>query len=577
MQKDIKELLEFIYGAEEGREASARLETLIEGWVKRIKPPFSRKAGRLPMDETDAFLITYGDQFRREGSYPLQCLKEFLDSNLMGFISGVHILPFFPYSSDDGFSVIDYKEVNPDLGTWDQIREIGLNFKLAADLVLNHCSVKSEWFKKFLQGDERFKDYFITVDPATDLSMIVRPRARPLLTRFETDKGEIYVWTTFSEDQVDLNYANPDVLIALIEILLFYIEKGIQIIRLDAIAYLWKEIGHPSIHHPKTHAVVKLVRSIVNHYTPWVVILTETNVPHRENISYFGDGTDEAHMVYNFSLPPLVLHAFLREKTSYLQEWASSLTSPGSETAFFNFLASHDGIGVLPAQGILPADEIDFLIEQVKARGGYVSYKSAPSGEIPYELNISYRDAVAESDLDKERRAKKFLASQAVMLSFKGVPGIYMHSLLGSGNYREGVEKTGVKRAINREKLDYQKTIEELNTSGSIRNLIFKGFLRLLGARSKQKAFHPAGKQKVIPCSDSVFGLLRSSPDEKERLFCFINTGSRVRNVSIPSSGSIGGVLKDIISDNIVRIKDSGDKKELKINPYEVLWLKEMD
>jgi sucrose phosphorylase len=587
----VKDLLVFIYGTRKGQEANTKVDALLEKWSSHFDSiASSYTPGGLPLSEKDAFLITYGDQFRQTGQYPLATLEQFANQFLDGVIDGVHILPFFPYSSDDGFSIIDYREVDPELGTWKEIESISSDFRLAADLVLNHCSAQSEWFRRFLAGEEKYRDFFISMDPDTDLSMIVRPRALPLLTPFETEGGTEHVWTTFSDDQVDLNFHNPDVLIEMLDIFLLYLSKGAQVIRLDAIAYLWKEVGHPSIHHEKTHAVVKLFRLICEELAPWTVLLTETNVPHKENLSYFGNGKDEAHMVYQFSLPPLVLDSFLRGDADHLRKWAASLRTPSDQVTFFNFLASHDGIGLLPAHGILEEREIDALIEEVKQRKGLVSYKSTPEGEIPYELNINYRDAIAGDEPDYERAAKKFLASQAVMLSLKGVPGIYVHSLIGSGNYLEGVKQTGRNRTINREKLEYEPVVEELNTEGTLRNLIYNGFKRMLTVRREHKAFHPVGGQEIIASEGPLFAVLRIAPDEAERILCIINTGGNTERFSLAAglreqvertaeavrSGShtpsdLPSRVQDLLSGRWFSLEN--EQEGWTVEPFDVLWL----
>jgi sucrose phosphorylase len=200
-----------------------------------------------------------------------------LEKYARGVITGVHVLPFFPYSSDDGFSVIDYTAVNPDFGTWADVERLGRNFRLMFDAVINHISAHSGWFQEFLKGNPGFADYFIVVEEGTDLSQVVRPRALPLLTSVQTAHGERLVWTTFSADQIDLNYANPDVLLEIIEILLLYVEKGAEIIRLDAIAYLWKKIGTPCIHLEETHRVVKLFRTVFDAVAPHVMLITRTS------------------------------------------------------------------------------------------------------------------------------------------------------------------------------------------------------------------------------------------------------------------------------------------------------------
>ncbi len=533
--KTKEELLRFVYGAERTPDILQSMDSLQEKWASRI-PPCKIPEGTLPLDCKDVVMISYGDSIRKEGLRPLQALKAFADKRLKGLVSGIHILPFSPYTSDDGFSVVDYRQINPDLGTWEDVEALGEHFKLMFDLVLNHCSVASPWFQGFLKGDPKYKDYFIRADPGRDLSSVFRPRAQPLLTEFETVRGKEHLWTTFSADQVDLNFANPDVLLEFLDIFLMYIARGGRIIRLDAIGFLWKEIGTRCMHHPKTHALVQLFRAVLNETAPQVVLLTETNVPHNENISYFGNGGNEAHMVYQFTLPPLVLDAWGRENTRHLTDWACSLPPVSEEHTFFNFMASHDGVGVLPSRGYLSEEELSRLIQRVKARGGEVSYKNTPQGEIPYELNINYRAGVNHPDLSDELKAKQFISSQAVMLVMAGVPGIYYHSLLGSGNWTRGVDESGIKRRINREKLDSVLLEEELDKKGSIRNLVSRGFRELLAIRRNHKAFDPSSSQIVLDAGEGVFALIRIARGKGESILCLQNAASRRISLVLNSS-----------------------------------------
>ncbi len=592
MDERVKRLIGEIYP--DRTELPARVMEVVERHRPAIaaqREHFSDPSGTFPLSAEDAVLISYGDTFSGEDGPPLRYLYRFLDEVCDGIVSGVHILPFSPYSSDDGFSVIDYREVNPDLGSWDDIEDIAREFRLMADLVLNHCSAKGPWFQGFLRGEAPYDGYFVTADPTADVSMVVRPRALPLLTEFETAGGKKHVWTTFSADQVDLNWENPEVLLDMIDIFLSYLAKGAQIVRLDAIAYLWKEIGHSCLHHPNTHRIVKLFRRAMELADPAGILITETNVPHTENISYFGESSprggsgtnDEAHMVYNFSLPPLLLDAVLRADTTYLQEWASGLDDPGPSASFFNFCASHDGIGLLPTHGILSDEERDGMIGKVKERGGRISYKATPKGEIPYEMNINYLSAFTDPALPDRQRAETFLAGQAVMLALAGVPGIYVHSLIGSENWQEGVTIHGANRSINREKLEYSTLADELSREGTLRYLVFQGYLGLLTARAASAAFHPKSPQRVEPGDSRLFGLFRgpfrdpAAGDAGDEAVLAIHNLSaeivefRGRRDHFPWPED--GVLRDLVTGDIVYPTMEGALFSLELEPYEVVWL----
>lgn len=528
MAQDIRDHLSFLYGKAAAAVIAPRLERLRHERFSQALSPAKRRRG-LWLTERDAMLITYGDQVRDPGASPLRTLSDFLAIHVAGAVSGVHLLPFYSYSSDDGFSVIDYYSVDPALGSWDDVCHLGHGFDLMFDAVFNHVSVQSDWFQRFLAGDPAYRDWFVTVEDDPDLSQVVRPRALPLLTPFRTAAGEKRVWTTFSADQVDLNLHEPDVLLALLDALLFYVSQGAKFIRLDAIAYLWKQIGTSCIHLPQTHRIIQLMRSMLDEVAPHVMLITETNVPHRDNVSYFGDGTNEAQLVYNFALPPLVLHSVGTGSAEALSRWAASLETPSQEVTFFNFLASHDGIGVNPVRGILSENEIDSLVERAAAHGGFVSYKhNADRSKSPYELNINYFDALSDptSDEPLDVQIARFVVAHAIMLSMPGVPGIYFHSLFGSRGDRAGAEASGISRRVNRQKLSRAELESELADAASLRARVLHALRALLGRRQTSSAFHPSGRHQVLELDPRVFGMWRTSPDGKESVLCLHNVSA---------------------------------------------------
>ena len=520
-------------------------------------------------DERDIILITYGDQVRATGTSPLGSLGRFLeDYRLPECLSTVHILPFFPYSSDDGFSVIDYRAVDPELGTWEDVQALGDRFSMMFDLVLNHVSRESEWFSGFCSDDPVYRNYFIAVDPETDLSAVTRPRRSPLLTPVQTAQGVRHVWTTFSDDQIDLNFAEPDVLVEMLDVLFLYLRNGARIIRLDAIAYLWKELGTPCIHLPQTHLLVRLIRSVLDAIAPGTILLTETNVPHAENVSYFGDG-DEAGMVYQFSLAPLLLEAILSEDATYLNEWLQGSPPPPAKSTVLNFTASHDGIGVRPLEGILPQERFDRLITAVLDRGGMVSSKSNPDGtESPYELNITYYSAMVDSeDAGTTRQIRRFLASQAVMVSLQGIPGVYFHSLVGTPNDTAGVEETGRARSINRRKYDRAELDEILRDRESAQATVFDAMCRLLRIRRVQPAFRPWGTQEVVSSGNSaIIAFVRTSLGGKQRILVVANLSGTAQTVELDKHEGFEPVIDLLSSEEIT-------SAEVSLEGYQVRWL----
>lgn len=463
--------------------------------------PTTNPAASLVLSERDVMLIAYGDHVFRANETPLKTLDDVL-THLALSVSSLHLLPFYPYSSDDGFSVIDYYQVDPALGTWDDISRLSTRYRLMFDAVFNHISAHSAWFQAFLRGEKPYTDYFVTLDAGADISKVTRPRTHPLLTTFETAHGTKHVWTTFSDDQIDLNIMNPYILLEMVKTLLFYVQHGAQFIRLDAIAFLWKEVGTTSIHLPETHTVIQLMRDVLDLVAPDTILITETNVPHDENISYFGDGSNEAQMVYQFTLPPLILHTLQTGDARQLTQWAKTIERLSDRTTFFNFTASHDGIGLRPVQGILSDAEIEALVQRTLAHGGQVSYRNNSDGtQSPYELNITYFDAITSPEITKalpDVAVDRFILSQAIMLSFVGVPGIYLHSLFGSRNDHAGVQATGRARSINREKLNADELFRRLSDQFSLSHQVFERYKQLLEIRTAQSAFHPLGEHKVL-------------------------------------------------------------------------------
>lgn len=525
--------------------------------------------------QNEVVMITYGDSICASGEKPLVTLNKFLEY-LEDTITGVHILPFCPYSSDDGFAVIDYLEVNPELGDWQDIEAIAQKFDLMADLVLNHISSESVWFEQFKQGVKPGCDYFIEADSTADLSTVVRPRSSDLLVEVDTAGGKKYVWATFSADQVDLNFANPDVLLEFIKIILFYVQKGAKYIRLDAVGYLWKCLGTECIHLPQTHALIKLLREITQMLNPDVAIITETNVPNRENLSYFGN-RDEAHMIYNFSLPPLILNALLQGKSDHLKTWMMSMPPAPLGCAYFNFTASHDGIGLRPTEGLLTEDEYETMLKMMQQFGGKISMRKKPDGtESPYEINISLFDAMkGTAKGEDEWQIERFLCSQTIMMALEGVPAFYIHSFLATANDTAGVGKTGRNRSINRYKWNYKELEAKLQDPNSTQAIVLREMSRRIQIRRRQPAFHPNATQYTLhPLNKSLFAFWRQSIHREQSIFCINNLSDRTTELQLSDLNLICiDPWHDLLSGK--EIEDRSDRFVLQ--PYQCAWITNLE
>ncbi len=524
-------------------------------------------------DQDKVVLITYGDSITtKDTEKPLVTLNRFLNEWLSETITGVHILPCFPYSSDDGFAVIDYLSVNPELGEWADIRSIASKFDLMLDLIMNHISSQSDWFQQFQQGLPPGCDYFIEVNPSEDVSAVVRPRNTPLLVKVKTVDGEKHVWATFSPDQIDLNFANPEVLLEFIRIILFYVQVGVKYIRLDAIGYLWKTLGTPCIHLPETHTIIRLLREILQMIDPTIALITETNVPNRENLSYFGN-RNEAHMIYNFSLPPLILNALLQGKAEHLKTWMMSMPPAPIGCAYLNFTASHDGIGLRPTEGLLSDDEYETLVRCMKDFGGAISMRKKPDGtESPYEINISFFDALKGTARGKDKwQVQRFICSQTIMMSLEGIPAFYIHSLLATHNDWENVKRTGRNRSINRHCWDIEELEQRLNQPQSEHAVVFKELCRLIQIRRRQGAFHPNATQYTLQLyNKALFGFWRQSMIRDQSIFSIHNLSDRTQKLKLSNLNLVTtDPWCDLISGQCIR--DIYTAMTLK--PYQSIWL----
>jgi glucosylglycerate phosphorylase len=585
----LAELLALLYGAETAKELLPEIIRLMRVHHAHKTPEMLELEGQQrPGDmfsERDMVVITYGDLIQSPPRKPLQVLSDVINIFLGDVVSTIHVLPFFPYSSDRGFSVIDFREVDPNLGTWDDIETANTRFGLMFDGVVNHISAQSDWFQEFLNGNPQYQDFFLSYESEDaisrdDLKHILRPRTSPLLSKVQTINGPRYVWTTFSPDQIDLNFRNPVVLLRVLQVLLFYIEKGADLIRIDAATYLWKELGTSCAHLPQTHGIIRLLRAVVDIVAPRVAILTETNVPHQDNISYFGDGNNEAHMVYNFALPPLVLHTFHTGDCRKLAKWANELAVPSTTTTYFNFLDSHDGVGLMGARGLLTDDEVSAMVDRVQAHGGMVSFRTTrEGGQSPYELNITWFDALNDpngSDPDN-RKVDRFIASRAIALVLRGVPGIYLPSLTGSQIAPMDPEEITEFRAINRRNLSERAMIEELMNPDSLAYRVASRFRQLAEQRVAIPALHPAATQKILPTDGTVFVLLRRSINGESLLLTLVNVTAKQQHVDVPFSlletESIG--WRDRFTH--ARFGRSGDTLSVSLPAYGVYWLEPAD
>ena len=583
-KSNIKEILCKLYGSAMAKKWYPEIKRRMQVYyAHKTSEMIEDDAGFQPENrftEKDMILITYGDLIVSPGKRPLEVLYDVLTKKVP-FATTVHILPFFPYSSDRGFSVKSYFAVDPSMGVWADIDRLGTRFELMFDGVINHVSSKSRLFQEFLNGNPAFEDFFIQFSTKHDMSMdhrklILRPRTSDVLTKYDTIYGPKFVWTTFSEDQIDLNYKNIRVLLYVLDVLFFYVRKGADIIRLDAVTYLWSELGTSCAHLEQTHLVIQLFRAILDAVAPKVALITETNVPHEDNITYFGNGSNEAQMIYNFTLPPLVLYSLYSGSAEKLSRWADSLEHISDTATYFNFLDSHDGIGLLPVKSILSEEEIQGMIDKVLYHGGMVSYRTEKDGsQSAYELNITWYSALnkRKSPESKDLKIDRFVASRAIALAMKGVPGIYMSSLIGTRNDFESVSKTGEKRSINRKTFEAEALLALLEDRNSTAYRLMLRLGILFNARFLCSAFHPNASMKVLFDNKAIFAVVRHSVDKTREVVCLTNVSGEKQEFIIRKEDVCTWPKEFRNLFTKIKTPVKGDRCTITLNPYQVKWL----
>ena len=565
-QKKISSILRTIYKPSLNENDIDHLKDQIILIIKKFNQNNSKK--KFTISEKTSLVICYGDNVYSNQKSSIQVFKNFFKKSLNKYFNAIHFLPFYPSSSDSGFAVKDHYKIEKRIGNWSDIKKISKSNHVMADIVINHSSARGLWFKNFLKKKRPGKDYFLTVNSKFNTSKVVRPRDHKLLKKIDIFKKSDYLWRTFSADQIDLNFNNPSVLLRFIKIMVHLVNNGVTIFRLDAIAYLWKKNGTNCINLKQTHEIVKLFRLITNLLNVKTIIITETNLPEKENLSYFGKN-DEANWIYNFSLPPLLIHALLFENSSYLNKWSKNLPNTKFQNSYLNFIASHDGIGMRPTEGILNKKSLNGFLKRLKKNGSKFSYRKVQNKTRQvYEANITVFDALKKSDSDPDGKfyLERYIAAHAIMISFEGIPAVYFNSLFGKANDEAKYVITGNNRDVNRYKWSHKNITKKLNDKNSKQSIFYQNLGKLLEIKRKQKAFHPNAKRLNINLGSKIFCYKRISLDKKQTIICITNLSTKLQYIEINKN-----LIKyrNLLGRKIFFTPD----KKIKLDPCQTVWL----
>ena len=542
---------------------------LLKNEIVQLIEDFNKKnrLNKINISEKTSLVISYGDNIYSNQSSSMKIFQKFFQKNLEKLFDTIHFLPFYPSSSDSGFAVKDHYQIDKKIGNWSDLKKISKSKKIMADVVINHASARGLWFKNFLKRKKPGKDYFLTVNSKFNTSKVVRPRDHKLLKKIKIFEKNDYLWRTFSPDQIDLNFKNPSVLLRFIKIIIHLINNGVTIFRLDAIAYLWKQNGTKCINLSQTHEIIKLLRVVTSLLNVQTLIITETNLPEKENLSYFGKN-NEANWVYNFSLPPLLIHAFLFENSSYLNQWSRKLPSTKHGNCYLNFIASHDGIGIRPTEGILNEKTLSSFLKRLKKNGSKFSYRKVQNkSKKVYEANITVFDALRKSDFDPKGLffLERYVSAHAIMVSFEGIPAVYFNSLFGKSNDEAKYIITGNNRDVNRYKWNFNNITTKLRDKKSKQSIFYRNIGALLETKRKQKAFHPNASRININLGPKIFCFKRISKDKKQSIICMTNLSSKIQT---PNFKKIGN-YRDLLNSNLKFREGTA----LILKPFQTVWL----
>lgn len=619
LKERLKLALQAVYG-DSSATIYEKVVAIAEDFSKRRAN--SQGNGFKSLSQKDMALICYADHVVSTEFSPIQTLGKVLkEYGISDKLPITHILPFYPWDTDRGFSVKDYYSVNPGYGTWEDIKELGTYTKLMFDFVANHASIENPLVQKALISDHispedseckeylPYKDFVISYTEDNkpseeDLKQLSRPRNFPVLTKYRVVKndenrkvailgekkeeenvlGEGYVWTTFSRAklddgseetcQIDINYNNPNVFVESVKILLFYVEQSAKLVRLDAIGYIWKKIGSSSLHEPECHKILEALGSVLRIAAPEVITISEVNEPQVNAFTYIGNKEHpEADLAYQFSHFPLAVHAVLTEQSNFYQEWLKTISVFGAHQ-FTTVLGSHDGIGMKPARGLLPEEELERLCKiLVEEHQGKPNFAVLPGGKkIIYEVCATPWCIINNPHTNEnfDTQLQRYLAVTAMGLCIPGIPAIYWNGLFGMKNYlpEGGLDEN---RTVNREIFDYIALKDLLDNETSEIHRCFQAVKYLLATRAKEQAFHPHTKlTPVVNDSSQVVSCLLDYAAENSQILAVTNVAKQQCKITLDSKDlPTNTSWIDLLSGNQYTIPN------IELNAYQVCWLKQ--
>ncbi len=455
-------------------------------------------------------LITYADSMGKN----ITELHRILDKYYNRAVGGVHILPFFPSSADRGFAPICYDRVDERFGSFEDIEQLGKDYYLMFDFMVNHISAQSEYYKDFLNNKDksRYKDFFIRYsefwkggEPSeSQMDRIYKRKPGPPYVEAEFSDGSVEkIWCTFCREQIDLDVTKAAAMEFIKDVIENMCVRGASIIRLDAFAYAVKKADTSCFFvEPEIWDLLYEINDIVKKHN--VEILPEIHEHYKIPMKL----SQKGFWIYDFALPVITLHALYNHTGEYLKRWLKM--SPMKQ---FTTLDTHDGIGIVDVKDLLPDEEIDKVKEQMYNQGANVKriYSASEYNNLDiYQINTTYYSALGNND-------QAYLLARAIQFFAPGIPQVYYVGLLAGKNDIELMEKTKNGRDINRHYYSYNDIENELK-----RPVVSK-LRELMEFRNSHPAFDLNGSIKVESESDKI-KIIRSFQDERAVLEADLTT-----------------------------------------------------
>ena len=506
----------------------------------------------------------------------------------------LHIMPILDCpdgKSDGGYAVRDYCKVDPKFGTNDDLVDLATSLKhremlLVLDVVVNHTSEDHAWAQKAKLGEKTFQDYYHVFPDRTlpDIYEETMPEVFPETSPKNftwNDQMASWVMTVFNDYQWDLNYSNPAVLVEMIDIILFWANKGADILRLDAVAFLWKKIGSTSQNEREAHLLLQLMKDCCQVTAPGVLFIAEAIVAPSEIAKYFGEdaiNAKECEIAYNASLMALLWDAVATQNAILLNLGIKNMPNKLARATWLNYVRCHDDIGLgfddsdVRLAGYEPILHRRFLLDYFTGRFGGSNARGLPFGEnhktgdmrisgslaslVGLESALEMNDAVAV-----EAAIKSILLLHSVILSFGGLPLLYYGDAIGTLNSLEYLENPSERhdsRWANRTRFDWVKA-ERRFESDSVEHRIFFPLKKMIAVRKEISAFADFDNRQLISC-DNTNLLVFARYDQRGSVLVVFNFNDEDQFLSVDSVTSFGyfqyGRMTDRITGEVIYAVD---------------------